>query len=94
MWRNWQTRWTQNPVTARSCGFDPLHRQSFSPEARMKSQIADSRFPLLMRSVEVSRRDGVRFGISVSKDLEEVHQVVLLLGAELEIADLAVRLGR
>ena len=25
-WRNWQTRWTQNPVTARSCGFDPLRR--------------------------------------------------------------------
>ena len=25
-WRNWQTRRTQNPVTARSCGFDPLRR--------------------------------------------------------------------
>ena len=22
-WRNWQTRWTQNPVLARVCGFDP-----------------------------------------------------------------------
>ena len=22
-WRNWQTRWTQNPVPARECGFDP-----------------------------------------------------------------------
>src|SRR3954467_5760390 len=27
-WRNWQTRWTQNPVIARSCGFDPLRRHS------------------------------------------------------------------
>ena len=27
-WRNWQTRWTQNPVAARSCGFEPLRRQS------------------------------------------------------------------
>jgi hypothetical protein len=27
-WRNWQTRWTQNPVIARSCGFEPLRRQS------------------------------------------------------------------
>src|SRR4051812_35982958 len=28
-WRNWQTRWTQNPVIARSCGFDPLRRQFY-----------------------------------------------------------------
>jgi hypothetical protein len=27
-WRNWQTRWTQNPVAARSCGFEPLRRQT------------------------------------------------------------------
>jgi hypothetical protein len=27
-WRNWQTRWTQNPVIARSCGFEPLRRQA------------------------------------------------------------------
>ena len=25
-WRNWQTRWTQNPVAARPCGFEPLRR--------------------------------------------------------------------
>src|SRR5438034_8019945 len=28
-WRNWQTRWTQNPVAARPCGFEPLRRQLF-----------------------------------------------------------------
>src|SRR5581483_8965302 len=28
-WRNWQTRWTQNPVLARVCGFDPLRRHHF-----------------------------------------------------------------
>ncbi len=27
-WRNWQTRWTQNPVLARVCGFNSLLRQS------------------------------------------------------------------
>src|SRR5438067_5555469 len=27
-WRNWQTRWTQNPVIARSCGFEPLRRHA------------------------------------------------------------------
>ena len=27
-WRNWQTRWTQNPVLARVCGFEPLRRHS------------------------------------------------------------------
>src|ERR1700719_4363859 len=31
-WRNWQTRWTQNPVIARSCGFDPLRRHSLAPK--------------------------------------------------------------
>jgi hypothetical protein len=28
MWRNWQTRQTQNLVLATVCGFDPLHRQT------------------------------------------------------------------
>ena len=23
---NWQTRWTQNPLPAMACGFDPRHR--------------------------------------------------------------------
>src|SRR5215469_12672165 len=27
-WRNWQTRWTQNPVAARPCGFEPLRRHT------------------------------------------------------------------
>ena len=26
MWWNWQTCWTQNPVLATGCGFDPRHR--------------------------------------------------------------------
>ena len=26
MWRNWQTRQTQNLVSVRMCGFDPLRR--------------------------------------------------------------------
>ena len=25
MWRNWQTRWTQNPVMVTQCGFDSHH---------------------------------------------------------------------
>ena len=29
-WRNWQTRWTQNPVSARTCRFDPGRRYSIS----------------------------------------------------------------
>jgi hypothetical protein len=29
VWRNWQTRQTQNLVPARECGFDPLRRQIF-----------------------------------------------------------------
>lgn len=27
---NWQTRWTQNPLPAMACGFDPRHRHHFS----------------------------------------------------------------
>ena len=27
-WRNWQTRWTQNPVSSRTCRFDPGRRYS------------------------------------------------------------------
>ncbi len=26
VWRNWQTRGTQNPVSSRTCRFDPDHR--------------------------------------------------------------------
>src|SRR5438045_6677801 len=33
-WRNWQTRWTQNPVIARSCGFEPLRRQLNTKKGR------------------------------------------------------------
>ena len=38
-WRNWQTRWTQNPVFARMCRFDPDRRYSFfrSQEAHMEN---------------------------------------------------------
>src|SRR6202011_4941764 len=41
-----------------------------------------------------SRGDRVRCGEPVAKNREEVDEVGLLLGAELEIADLAVRRGR
>ncbi len=30
-WRNWQTRWTQNPVISRSCRFDPGRRYHNPP---------------------------------------------------------------
>src|SRR5438034_2231511 len=36
-WRNWQTRWTQNPVIARSCGFEPLRRQDLADFASKKA---------------------------------------------------------
>jgi hypothetical protein len=42
----------------------------------------------------ISRGDRVRFGVSVVKDLDEIDEIVLLLRTELEIADLAIRLGR
>ena len=29
MWRNWQTRQTQNLVLVRVCGFDPLRRHHY-----------------------------------------------------------------
>ncbi len=30
LWRNWQTRWTQNPVVATPCGFDSHRRHTQS----------------------------------------------------------------
>src|SRR5881392_456035 len=33
-WRNWQTRWTQNPVLARVCGFEPLRRHHLRRSAK------------------------------------------------------------
>ena len=40
------------------------------------------------------RRDRVGFGEPVAQDREKVNQVLLLLSTELEIPDLAIRLGR
>src|SRR5437870_6952858 len=58
-WRNWQTRWTQNPVIARSCGFEPLRRQSFLEHCALDlaySTFDDTqffRFTLLASSMHV-----------------------------------------
>ena len=35
LWRNWQTRWTQNPVVAISCRFDPGQRHQKRPEGEI-----------------------------------------------------------
>ncbi len=41
LWRNRQTRWTQNPVPARECGFDPhrRHRKSSGFQAGLRSYL-------------------------------------------------------
>jgi len=41
-----------------------------------------------------SRGDGVRFGVSVAQNFQELDQIGLLLRVELEIADLTIGLGR
>ena len=45
-WRNWQTRWTQNPVSARTCRFDPGRR--YSIELR---NVDDQRFFLIWSTI-------------------------------------------
>ena len=47
-WRNWQTRWTQNPVTARSWGFDPLRRHQQTP---LKTDAAARGRPNFFRTI-------------------------------------------
>lgn len=44
-WRNWQTRWTQNPVIARSCGFEPLRRQSVERLSYVSASCGAASFP-------------------------------------------------
>ena len=36
LWWNWQTRGTQNPVMATSCGFDPHQRHQKNPIAFLR----------------------------------------------------------
>ena len=44
-WRNWQTRWTQNPVLARECGFDSLLRHPQYNQRFLNEHIIHCRFP-------------------------------------------------
>jgi hypothetical protein len=57
-WRNWQTRWTQNPVHASECGFDPLRRQSedFASQAAAKKwqDAVSSEFLIVARSAPMN----------------------------------------
>jgi hypothetical protein len=41
-----------------------------------------------------SRGDGVRFGVSVAQNFQEVDEIGFLLRVELEVADLTIELGR
>ena len=52
-WRNWQTRWTQNPVAARPCGFEPLRRQLLHSMFGVRLSAFDSRtfkLPLALKT--------------------------------------------
>jgi hypothetical protein len=49
-WRNWQTRRTQNPVTARSCRFDSYarHHSSMKPVAASITRIHEMVVPMVL----------------------------------------------
>src|SRR5437762_3268402 len=49
-WRNWQTRWTQNPVIARSCGFKSLRRHRFQASDRILQRGPES-YPRDMKTL-------------------------------------------
>jgi hypothetical protein len=52
MWRNWQTRQTQNLVPSQACGFDPLHRHHQpKSEGPDKMNPAIKSFPALLTSL-------------------------------------------
>ena len=56
-WRNWQTRWTQNPVLARECGFDSLLRHP-QYNQRFPGSIVD--FLNTVRSRRSPKRTAIR----------------------------------
>ena len=53
VWRNWQTRRTQNPLPARACGFDPLHRQMPSKAKGKRSALR-----CLLRNIKNRKSQG------------------------------------
>ncbi len=75
VWRNWQTRQTQNLVSVRMCGFDPLRRHQtsfrifnccqFFPRARSAREPSFCRRPAGIEQINVAiflsinRRRGV-----------------------------------
>ena len=95
--QGWNDEWMSIESPQRKAGD---HAQNIVRIVEDVPRMVENRSPvknllaLHSRTAEYSWRDGVRFGIPIGKDLEEVHEVVLLLGTKLEIADLTVRLGR
>gem|GEM_PF-1753269 len=59
-WRNWQTRWTQNPLAARSCGFNSHPRHLSVGRARLPKSIPIKR-ELKDKQNRVEQPVGVRF---------------------------------
>ena len=70
VWWNWQTPWIQNPVSARTCGFDPRHRHHPGiPKALINQGFRDSYFYLensgLLRKIVKDLIGGVDLGVVV-----------------------------
>ena len=70
VWWNWQTPGTQNPVSARTCGFDPRHRHHVGAKSALLRRIFYScgtkkRHPpaplLLLSESNPLRRASIRF---------------------------------
>ncbi len=57
LWRNWQTRWTQNPVLAREYGFDP-HRRHLTRYGQIAYLI------IICRCGGIGRRAGLKIQFS------------------------------
>ena len=62
-WRNWQTRWTQNPVSARTCRFDPGRRYSLKDKVvnAMELPYSNAKLEATNNLIKVIKRNAFGF---------------------------------
>ena len=76
VWRNWQTPGTQNPVSARTCGFDPRHRHQRGKPADEKAADFFICIPWILSVKSGGERSKMEAG---KKEMEKVLLTKLLM---------------
>ena len=74
-WRNWQTRWTQNPVLARVCGFDSLRRYHYFSSRSQTITATISKEEI--SALPIRRYEGAVQLVASAADLDRAEQAIL-----------------